>query len=105
MTAHNDGNYHQHPAPSEVFTLIEVADSTIDSAEERDLTTKATLYAAAGISDYWVVNVQSRQLHIFREPRADGFQRQTILKAEQSVHLLAFPDNPITVKDCFGLPA
>jgi Uma2 family endonuclease len=49
--------------------IIEIADSTI----ERDLTLKADLYAAAGVIDYWVINVQAQQLHIFRQPETDGY--------------------------------
>lgn len=100
---HPSDNFYEdsHPGPDEIFAIIEVADSTL----ARDLSTKATLYAAAGITDYWVVNVQEKQLHIFREPGADGYQRQTILKAQQSTHLLAFPEGVITVQACFGLAA
>jgi Uma2 family endonuclease len=87
-----------HPIPSEVYLIIEISDSTV----ERDLSAKADLYAAAGIADYWVVNVKSQQLHVFREPQCDGYQRQTILKAQQSVSLLAFPDCAIAVHMCFG---
>ncbi len=87
-----------HPTPSEVHLIVEVADSSV----ERDLGTKADLYAAAGIADYWVINVKLQQIHIFREPQADGYQRQIILKAQQSISLLAFPDCTLTVQDCFG---
>lgn len=73
----NDSFYDDHhPAPSEIYLIIEIADSTIDC----DLNTKANLYAAAGIADYWVINVNAQQLHVFRDPQADGYQRQTILK-------------------------
>ncbi|MEL6553453.1 MAG: Uma2 family endonuclease [Cyanobacteria bacterium J06621_11] len=87
-----------HPTASEVFAIIEVSDSTI----ERDLTLKANLYAAAGIVDYWVINVQEKQLHIFRDPQANEYQKQTILKTKQSTSFVAFPDCTISVSDCFG---
>ena len=87
-----------HPVPGEIYLIIEIADSTVD----RDLNVKADLYAAAGIADYWVINVKSQQLHIFREPQANGYQRQTILRGQQSVRLLSFADCEITVQECFG---
>ncbi|MGC1220002.1 MAG: Uma2 family endonuclease [Phormidesmis sp.] len=87
-----------HPTPSEIYLIIEISDSTI----ERDLTLKADLYAAARVMDYWVVNVQAQQLHVFRQPQADGYQRQVILKGQQSVELWAFPECSITVQSCFG---
>ena len=86
-----------HPTPNEVYLIVEIADTTID----RDLGTKADLYAAAGIVDYWVFNITSQQLHIFRDPQPNGYQRQLILRGQQSVSLLAFPDCTIAVQECF----
>ena len=88
----------RHPTPSEVYLIIEVANTTLS----RDLGMKANLHAAAGIADYWVVDAIARQLHIFREPRADGYQRQTILKQQQSACPLAFSDCAIALEDCFS---
>lgn len=87
-----------HPKPDEVYWLIEIADTTI----KRDLGLKADLYAAAGIKDYWVLSIATRQLHVFREPQADGYQRQTILQNQQSVAPLRFPNCSLSVNDCFG---
>ncbi|MEB3272493.1 MAG: Uma2 family endonuclease, partial [Prochlorothrix sp.] len=88
----------RHPQPPDVYLIVEVADTTIS----RDLGTKANLYAAANIRDYWVLNVATQELHIFREPQAEGYQRQLVLRGEQSVALLAFPECEVTVRSCFG---
>ncbi len=97
---HPDSSFYEdhHPAPNEIYLIVEIADSTI----ERDLQLKGNLYAAAGLTDYWVVNVQAQQLHVFRQPQADGYQRQTILRGQQSVNLLAFPECSITVQSCLA---
>ncbi|MEO0756230.1 MAG: Uma2 family endonuclease [Cyanobacteria bacterium J06648_16] len=96
----DDGFYaDRHPSPDDVYLIIEVADTTVS----RDLGAKANLYAAAGIQDYWVFNVSTQQLHVFREPYADGYQRQLILSAQQSIEILAFPDCQIAVEACFGI--
>ncbi|MGF1601438.1 MAG: Uma2 family endonuclease [Thermosynechococcaceae cyanobacterium] len=87
-----------HPTSTDVYLIIAIADTTI----QRDLSTKADLYAEAGITDYWVVSITTQELHVFREPQPDGYQRQLILRAQQSVSLLAFPNCTITVEDCFG---
>ena len=39
---------------------------------EFDATTKAALYATAGIADYWVVDLVSLAVIAFREPRSGG---------------------------------
>lgn len=88
----------RHPTPEDTYLVIEVADTTI----QRDLSIKADLYAEAGIADYWVANVTTQELHIFREPQADGYQRQLIVRKQQSVNLLTFPNCVVTVEECFG---
>lgn len=97
---HPSANFYadHHPTPPDVYLIIEISDTTL----ERDLGRKADLYAAASIVDYWVLNIATQQLHVFRDPDSNNYQRQLILKAKQSLHPLSFPDCVITVKDCFG---
>lgn len=89
--------HHLGDRADEVYLIVKIADTTID----RDLSTKANLYAVAGITDYWVFNITSQQLHIFQDPQPNGYQRQLILLGQQSVSPLAFPDCTITVQECF----
>jgi len=77
-----------HPTPSEVYLIIEVADTTLRT----DCGIKATLYAQSGIADYWVLDVNNRQLHVFREPSQDGYQSRVILGDDGSISPLQFPD-------------
>ncbi|MBP0019428.1 MAG: Uma2 family endonuclease [Cyanobacteria bacterium SBLK] len=94
-----DRNFYgdRHPTPDEVYLLVEIADTTIN----RDLGTKADLYATAGIIEYWVFNIPLQQLHIFRDSQPNGYQSQLILRGQQSASLLAFPDCAIAVQECF----
>lgn len=55
-------DYTDHPTAAAL--LVEVSVSTLDY----DLTTKAELYATAGVPEYWVLDVDNRQLHVFRDP-------------------------------------
>ena len=77
-----------HPTPSEVYLIIEVADTTLRT----DLGIKATLYAQSGIADYWVLDVNNRQLNVFREPSQDGYQSRVILGDDESISPLQFPN-------------
>jgi Uma2 family endonuclease len=54
------------PGAADILLAIEVADSTL----RRDLGAKAKRYAKAGISEYWVVDIENRQVHVHREPIA-----------------------------------
>ncbi|MEL6319409.1 MAG: Uma2 family endonuclease [Cyanobacteria bacterium J06626_14] len=59
---------------------------------KQDCEIKDKLYAQAGVADYWVVDVNNRQLHIFREPDSGGYASHLILKEPHEVSPLAFPD-------------
>jgi len=54
----------QHPATA--VLVVEVADTTL----RLDRGKKASLYARAGIGDYWLVNLQDGVLEVHREPAA-----------------------------------
>jgi len=82
-----------HPTPSEVYLIIEVADSSL----RLDCETKAKAYSKAGIKEYWVLDVVSRQLHVFRESAQDGYQSKVILSEDETISPLEFPDLQITV--------
>ena len=52
-----------------VRLVIEVADSTVNS----DLKSKLRLYAAAGVPEYWVVDLPGAKLHQFWQPQGKAF--------------------------------
>jgi Uma2 family endonuclease len=52
--------------PTTAALVIEVADSSL----RFDTTEKLGLYAAGGIPEYWVIDINGRQLLLFRGPRA-----------------------------------
>lgn len=59
-----------HPAPQEVFLLIEVSDTSI--AVDRQV--KLPLYARAGIAEVWLVDLAARCVEVYSQPAADGYQ-------------------------------
>lgn len=59
----------QHPEGA--LLVVEVADSSLAF----DTGDKASLYAAGGITDYWVVDLVHDRLVVFREPRPDPAAR------------------------------
>jgi Uma2 family endonuclease len=44
-----------------------------------------------------VLDVVSRQLHVFREPTQNGYQSEVILAEDATISPLEFPDLSITV--------
>lgn len=89
-------------APTSALLIVEVADTSL----WYDTGDKASLYAAGGIADYWVVDLNRGQLIVFRDPQADAsakyghsyFQR-TILGRGKSIAPLAVPTTPVAVAD------
>lgn len=56
-------DYTDHPSAAAL--IVEVADTTLSY----DTTTKAEMYATAGVPEYWVVDIENRQLHVYRDPQ------------------------------------
>jgi len=87
----------QHPGPDDLLVLIEVADSSL----EFDLTTKALLYARAGVREYWVADVANRRIHVHRDPAADGYRSLRRADIGEAVALEARPQDQIDVSEFF----
>jgi Uma2 family endonuclease len=87
----------RRPLPEEVSLLIEVADTSLDC----DTTLKASLYAAAGIADYWVIDLVSRAVIVFREPRSGGYESRSTHRGDQIVRPLAQPEAALSPAELF----
>jgi Putative restriction endonuclease len=77
----------RHPQPNNVCLIVEVAGSTL----RYDCEVKDKLYAKANITDYLVIDIPHRQVHIFRDLTAIGYTSHLILMEPQTVSPLAFP--------------
>lgn len=81
------------PTPDDLSLLIEVSDSTLAF----DLSTKAGMYARAGIRDYWVIDVSGRALTVHRDPNEGRFQSVVRYAADESVSPLEKPEARVIV--------
>lgn len=88
--------------PTTAALIIEVAASSL----AYDRKQKGSLYAKAGIADYWIVNVEEKQIEVYRRPLADekaeyGFiyAETLIFKKGDVVKPLAKPKAVIAVAD------
>ena len=84
-----------HPIPEEIYLLIEVSDRTL----KRDKDLKAPAYARSGIREYWILDINARQLYVFREPRAEGYINQFVVAESDLVAPLEFPDTQVSVEE------
>lgn len=53
-----------HPQPDDIYLLIEIAQTSLDF----DRTVKVATYAAAGIAEYWIINLRDRQVEVYLRP-------------------------------------
>jgi len=90
----------EHPALPAL--VVEVAESSLSLDRER----KGSLYARAGIADYWILNLVERILEIYREPILDPATRfgwryasREILGSGASTALLVAPAARISISD------
>lgn len=89
----------RHPAPADVALLVEVSDTSVTV----DRIVKGPEYAAAGIPEYWIVNIPQGQLEVYREPGPTGYRQTIILGADDRVTATAAPDAAILVSDLLPL--
>lgn len=83
--------------PTTAWLLIEIADTSLP----QDRLTKARMYAAAGIVEYWIVNVPDRCLEVFRQPDSSAHvYRETVtaLRGDR-LELLALPGAVVALDD------
>jgi len=85
----------RHPGPDDVFLLIEVSDSTLESDREA----KLPAYGRAGIAEVWIVNLVNGTLEIYREPNFTGYSSIQILNPGDQASPAHFPDATIDVAE------
>ena len=90
--------------PSSAALVVEVSETTLAF----DRRHKASLYARAGVADYWIVNLVDRRLEVHRSPIADSsaefgwrYAEVTTLALDARVSPLARPDVAVTVSALF----
>ena len=90
-------NYYANgkPLAEDVLLIIEVADSSLEFDREG----KLSIYAEAGIAEYWIVNLIDDVIEIYRDPAGSSYANTTISRRGDSISLLALPDVTIAVSD------
>ena len=76
------------PTPDDILLIIEIADSTI--AYDREI--KAPLYAAAGIPEMWLFDVNKKAIEGYSQPSANGYKLIRRYDESDTLSMLAFPD-------------
>ncbi len=67
-----------HPYPEDIYWLIEVANTSL----KKDLEFKKSIYAAANIQEYWVLDLVGKQINVFCNPQKSDYLDYQALRAE-----------------------
>jgi Uma2 family endonuclease len=73
----------RHPRGDELLLAVEVADTSAGF----DLSRKAVLYGAAGVPEYWVLDLSRRLLVVHRQPFAAGYRLIRLFAETEMVSL------------------
>jgi Uma2 family endonuclease len=88
-----------HPDPDDVLLIIEVSDTSLAF----DLNAKRHTYAKAEIAEYWVLDVNSRELHVFLNPWEGDYTQHTTYQGEDEVVCTTIANLKVSVREL--LPA
>ncbi|MFN7919811.1 MAG: Uma2 family endonuclease [Bryobacteraceae bacterium] len=73
----------RHPGPADVGLVVEVSETSL----RHDRLVKKRIYASAGIPVYWILDVASRTLEVYREPRGSDYAQRELFSEDESVGL------------------
>ncbi len=97
-----DARDYRDAHPTRPVLIVEVSLSRVAFDREH----KGSLYARAGIADYWIVNLPDRRVEVYREPVRDGavpfgwrYGRALTAGPDETVSPLAAPAATVAVAD------
>lgn len=71
------------------------------STLETDRKPKVPLYGIAGIADYWILDVNQRQVYVFCEPGLEGYNLEFIVQEDATLSLIPFPEIEVQISQMF----
>lgn len=88
-----------HPTPKDVLLLIEVSNSTIEF--DRDI--KKTIYAEAGIVEYWIVNLPDETVEVYSQLKNGNYHLVRIVEKGEMIESNAVEKLKLRVEEILGL--
>jgi Uma2 family endonuclease len=85
--------------PDTAWLVVEVADTSLLA----DRLTKAAIYAAAGVGEYWIVNLRDEQVEVFRDPDREGrrYRRTAHASRRERLPIPTLADAQVVVDELF----
>ena len=86
------------PHPSEAFLIVEVADSSL----VKDRGIKSSLYARAGVPEYWIVDLRGMAVEVRTTLDGEDYASCRVARLGDVLRPTTFPDVEIRVSDVLG---
>jgi Uma2 family endonuclease len=86
------------PGPPDALLVVEVA----DTSQQRDRVIKLPRYAAGGVPEVWIVDLEGAAVEVYRTPSPGGYRDTRRLERGDEVAPAAFPDLVLAVDDILG---
>lgn len=88
--------------PTSAVLIVEISETTLAF----DRRVKGSLYAWAGVPDYWIVNLAERVIEVYRQPAPASrtrygyaYQSQQVYRPDENLAPLASPESAIPVTE------
>jgi Uma2 family endonuclease len=99
-----DDYLNSHPSPEDVLLIIEISDSSLSYDQEE----KLSLYAEAGITNYWIFNLLENHLEVNSEPYQGllgkfGYGVKRIILPNQAIAIPFSPDSSLNLSRIFPI--
>ena len=84
--------------PEQAYLVIEISDSTL----RFDRQTKASIYAAHGVPEYWIVNLPESVVEVYTDPSEGRYRQVRTARRGEKLSLSAFEGVSLTVDEILG---
>ena len=92
------GDHHLKASPEIVIEIL----SSGSSNERRDRIVKRKLYSSRGVSEYWIVDPETRTIEVSRKRKEGGLRPAVVLTAEDDLTTPILPEFRVPVALIFG---
>jgi Uma2 family endonuclease len=86
------------PRPGDVLLIVEVADTSLD----RDRDYKLPRYAAVGIPETWIVDLNAPAITVYRDPTPSGYRTSFVARRGDSLRPALLEEVELAVSDILG---
>lgn len=87
--------FEKHPTTASLVIEVAVSSAALDREN-------ASLYAEAGVKEYWIVLGEARQIEVYRRPMGGSYREKNLYSTKDQVQCVAVPQVRFPVSDLFS---